>query len=166
MAIEKIIKQLNALIELHHSLLEISTNKTEIIKSGKIEELQQLLVKEQKHVQAITQMEERRIEAVRAWAEARQLDPEQITVTTIIEEYASGVEKKQLETVTVALAGLLMELRQQEDLNQQLTQQSLQFVQLSLNMLQPSINQLNYGNTAQSKNANTPKQRSVFDSKA
>ncbi|WP_066192263.1 MULTISPECIES: flagellar protein FlgN [Gracilibacillus] len=161
MPVQTIIKQLNKLIELHDSLIGISKQKTEIVKAGDTQSLQNLLIREQKHVQAINQIEERRIASVQAWAAAENMDPKTVTVADIIEEHAQGVEKIQLEEVTVALASQLMELRRQEDLNKQLIQQSLQFIQLSLDMMQPSITNMNYGNTTQSG----PK-RSVFDSKA
>ncbi len=129
-----------------------------------MDQLQELLKNEQKHVQAINQIEQKRLEAVQVWAQANNLNPTTITVSTIIEDYATGADQKELEEVTLTLAEQLMELRRQEDLNKQLTQQSLQFVQLSLDMMQPSIKNINYGKSKQ-QNASPPK-RSVFDSKA
>ncbi|MGN8647384.1 flagellar protein FlgN [Gracilibacillus sp. HCP3S3_G5_1] len=165
MSVQHIIQHLNKLIELHDSFLHVSKQKTEILKEGNTNALQSLLIKEQKHVQAINQIEKKRIDAVANWATDKNLDPETVTVSTIIEEYTTGADQQQLEEVTLRLAELLMELRRQEDLNKQLTQQSLQFVQLSIDMMQPSIKNMNYGNTQHQSKPSAPK-RSVFDSKA
>ncbi|GAE95065.1 hypothetical protein JCM21714_4273 [Gracilibacillus boraciitolerans JCM 21714] len=165
MSVQNIIKHLTKLIELHDSLLQVSQNKTEILKDNKIDALQKLLVQEQKHVQAINQIEQKRIDAVANWANENNLDPKAITVSTIIEDYTTGADQQQLEQVTLKLAEQLMDIRRQEDLNKQLTKQSLQFVQLSLDMMQPSIKNINYG---KSKNQSEPtaSKRSAFDSKA
>lgn len=165
MSVQPIIEQLNKMIELHDSLLHLSKQKTETLKEGDMDKLQVLLKKEQTHVKAIDQLEHKRQQAVEMWARMHQLEPAAVTVTAIIEEYAAGADKEQLEMVTLALAERLMELRRQEDLNKQLTEQSLQFVQLSLDMIQPSIKNMNYGKINQSS-ANPSLNRSVFDSKA
>ena len=165
MSVQLIIKQLNKMIELHGSLLQVSKQKTEILKEGDMDQLQELLKKEQTHVKAVNQLEQKRVEAVQEWATRHNLHPATITVTTIIEEYTTGADQQQLEDVTLRLAELLMELRRQEDLNKQLTEQSLQFVNLSLDMVQPSIKNMNYGKNNQTAKNQTPN-RSVFDSKA
>ncbi|SFM23816.1 FlgN protein [Gracilibacillus orientalis] len=165
MSVQPIIQHLNKLIELHDSLLRISKQKTEILKEGNTDALQKLMTKEQKHVQAINQIEQKRIDAVASWATKQNLDQKTVTVSTIIEEYTTGADQQQLEQVTLTLAEQLVELRRQEDLNKQLTQQSLQFVQLSLDMMQPSMKNMTYGNAKHQSKPSAPR-RSVFDSKA
>ncbi|MDX8044596.1 flagellar protein FlgN [Gracilibacillus sp. S3-1-1] len=167
MSVQPIINQLNKLIELHESLLHVSNQKTELLKEGDTTALQKLLVNEQRHIQAINQIEQKRIESVSDWAREHQVKEDTLTVSTIIEEHTTGAEKEQLEQATVQLAELLLSIRRQEDLNKQLTQQSLQFVQLSLDMVQPAMKNMNYGNSKHPVSSNTtaPK-RSVFDSKA
>ena len=146
MSMQPIITSLQQLLELHQSLLSISENKTEVLKKGDLEGLQQLLKTERKHVQAIKKIEAQ-------------------NVTALLELIDNDAEKKALEAVTTTLAEVLVELKQQEQLNQQLTQQSLQFVQLSMNMIAPTIQSINYSNKNKSTTDNTTK-RSVFDSKA
>ncbi|QGH34047.1 flagellar protein FlgN [Gracilibacillus salitolerans] len=165
MSVQSIIQHLNKLIELHDSLLHVSKQKTEVLKEGNTDVLQKLLIKEQKHVQAINQIEQKRIDAVTSWATEQKLEPTAVTVSTIIEDYTTGADQQQLKEVTLQLAEQLVELRRQEDLNKQLTQQSLQFVQLSLDMMQPSIKNMNYGNTKHQSKPSAPR-RSAFDSKA
>ena len=58
---------------------------------------------------------------------------------------------------------IIIELRQNEKLNHDLIQQSLQFVHLSLEMLQPQERNINYHKDDKKQTKTT---RSVFDSKA
>ncbi|MBU5594107.1 flagellar protein FlgN [Amphibacillus sp. MSJ-3] len=164
MSIIRILSPLKQLIQLHESLLQLSLLKTELLKKGDIEGIQKILKTEQKHIQAIKKFEKERLIAVDEWAEKHQLNDEEKTVTTILEHVSDDDERKQLEELSTELANLLVELKAQEGLNQQLTNQSLQFVQLNLDMISPTIEQVNYGNA---KNQNDPQsKRSVFDSKA
>ncbi|WP_117148967.1 MULTISPECIES: flagellar protein FlgN [Paraliobacillus] len=165
MSMQEINASLQQLLELHQSLYSISKSKTDVLKDGDTDELQQLLKKEKKHVQAVNQIEKRRLEQVSAWATSNQLDLEEPNVTSLLEVVEDTTEKQQLEDITTQLAEVLVNLKQQEQLNQQLTHQSLQFVQLSMNMIAPTIQSFNYGN--QNKlNSDKETKRSVFDSKA
>ncbi|GAA5415669.1 uncharacterized protein YvyG [Paraliobacillus ryukyuensis] len=160
MAIEHVIDSLKQLQQLHQNLLAISKDKTDVLKKGDIDGLQALLKQERKYVKAINQVEQARIDATKDWAKAQGLDPEEATATDMLKHMQDTETKNTLEELTTALANHLLELKQQEALNQQLTQQSLQFVQLSLDMISPTIENFNYGKQQQTN------KRSVFDSKA
>ncbi len=160
MPLQSIIQSLEQLTQLHQRLYSLSVQKTEILKKGDMDELQNLLKQEKKTAKAINQIEAGRLEQTTTWAKEHVLAQEKVTVTTML-EYLQGTESGQaLEQATTQLAEKLVALKQQETLNQELTQQSLQFVQLSLDMIAPTIDSFNYGNIQQ------PSKRSVFDSKA
>lgn len=152
------------LIELNKSLFQLSKRKTDKLKEGLIEQVQDLLSAEQKHIQAINKLEKSRLEAVRNWADHHQLSVETRTVTDILEHLSDPTEVEQLEKQATDLAEVLVDLKGQEYLNQQLTEQSMQFVQMNLAMLSPTIEQINYGKKHQQ--AGSGAKRSVFDSKA
>lgn len=59
MSAEKLINTLNKMVSLHRSLLELAKQKTEIIKKGDIEALSSILKDENKHVMAISKLEEK-----------------------------------------------------------------------------------------------------------
>lgn len=165
MTVQPIIKLLKQLIELHQRLLTVSNEKTDILKKGDFDSLRELLKKEQALVKNITQVEQKRMTELERWSTEKGLHVKDITVTTIIENHIEGPEKEELEKVTLELANTLHALRSQEDLNKQLTEQSMQFIQLSLNMMTPpQINNLNYGNKPQQAPSNY--KQSIFDSKA
>ncbi|MCP3028100.1 flagellar protein FlgN [Halobacillus sp. A5] len=161
-AIKQIIDYLERLKQLHESLLTLSKNKTEALKTNDIEELRACLNQERKHVSAIEMLEKKRIEAVNVWAAGEPgFEGKNPAVSDII-EWVDWSERKQLECVYESFILVLAELKQQEVLNGDLTRQSLQFVNMSLDLLQPTIENVNYGGTSQSSG---PK-RSVFDSQA
>ncbi|RDW15664.1 flagellar protein FlgN [Oceanobacillus chungangensis] len=163
MSVQTIIQSLERLVSVHEALLAISQEKTEIVKVGSIDKLQALLVKERKQIRLLEQVEAKRQESAEAWAKSRAIAVEQATITTMLETIEDAAEQEALADITTKLTNLITKLKQQEQLNQALLNQSMQFVQLSLDMLNPSINNLNYGNKSKDKGDTS---RSLFDSQA
>ncbi|WP_188454139.1 flagellar protein FlgN [Virgibacillus oceani] len=162
MSVQPIIQSLEKLVTLHESLLNVSQQKTQVMKEGSVEKLQPLLIKERKHVQALEQAEAKRQQDVDKWFAEQQISNEHATITAMLEVLANENERDELEKITVSLTEVITKLKGQEQLNQALINQSMQFVQLSLDMLNPSIKNMNYG---KKEDTDTIK-RSVFDSKA
>src|SRR5690625_4812282 len=129
MSIKPILTALDRLVQVHESLFQLSLEKTDLLKSGKIEEIQDILKAEQQHVQAIDKLEKKRIEAVEEWAGDQELAEDEKTVTAILEKLTDEKEREQLEEVSTKLAKTLVQLKAQEGLNHNLTEQSMQFVQ-------------------------------------
>ncbi|UFT98550.1 flagellar protein FlgN [Radiobacillus kanasensis] len=165
MTVQAIIESLSKLKQLHESLLSVSLQKTDAVKDGKTKALQSLLIQERKHVQAIEQVEAKRVSQTEAWAKKQGFPAEDVTVSFVMEHLEEGSEKEQMEQVTFVLASVLVKLKQQEHLNQDLIQQSLQFINLTLDMVQPTVKNINYGNNANKQPEQTAR-RSAFDSKA
>lgn len=161
MSLRSITVSLEKLTILHGSLLELSKQKSEVIKKGATDELQKLLVNERKHVQALEQAEAKRQEAVSEWLKHQDRLDAGASITEILESPIDPLEKQQLEDAAVQLTNKVMELKQQEQLNQSLIRQSMQFVELSLDLMKPTIQSFNYGG-----NKPAEPNRSVFDSKA
>ncbi|QAS53701.1 flagellar protein FlgN [Halobacillus litoralis] len=164
MTIDTIINHMERLKQLHESLHVLSKKKTEALKKNDTAAIQGLMTDERKHVQAIEKIEKQRIKDVDAWSANRNLPSEQPTISDLI-GLLEGEEKDQLQQAYDELILVLAELKQQEQLNSELTKQSLQFINLSLDMLQPSLQSMNYGNQNEQNSGQKPK-RSVFDSKA
>jgi flagellar biosynthesis/type III secretory pathway chaperone len=154
-----LIETLERLYKLHSSLYEISKKKTEVIKNGGIESLNGIMKEENKHVHAINQLEEARGKT------ARQICPE-IENPTVADclQRLSGSEQERLLAAGEKLAVLLVELKEQNDLNQQLLHHSLQFVHYSLNLLRPQPAAINYAPPTK-KTQNNPAP-GMFNSKA
>ncbi|WP_431019032.1 flagellar protein FlgN [Anoxybacillus sp. D401a] len=125
------------LLKLHRGLLQLAKQKTEAIKKSDIGALQDMMNKEQTYVMAIRQLESERM---RLLAHLRE---EERTVRC----YAKQLEETERATL-LQLAGDLSEtiaqLKQQNELNMQLLQQSLQFIHFTLDVIMPNEHDITY----------------------
>jgi flagellar biosynthesis/type III secretory pathway chaperone len=161
LSVQKIIESLDNLTGIHRQLIALSKEKTNVVKKGNVDHLQTILVKERKIVQQLDHAEESRQKEVEAWFSQKGISLE-ATITNLLEQIEAEAEKQRLEESVVRLTEAIVELKQQEQLNIALIQQSMQFVQLSIDLLSPSLKSLNYGKDNQQLGT----QRSLFDSKA
>ncbi|GAB0168886.1 flagellar protein FlgN [Lysinibacillus sp. CTST325] len=166
MSTEAICSTLTMLERMHKSLLELAIKKTEIITAGNIEALDQMLKDEQAHVAAIDKLEQQRQKQVTDYLEAKGFaSTDKATVADVIEAAEQQTEKETLSAVRNRLLQIINDLKKQNDLNQKLVFQSLQFVNFTLDALQPRPEQINYsGNEV--RGTNTVAKKSYFDSQA
>lgn len=162
MSVQSIIDKIRKLIAIHEQLLELSNEKTILVKEGNVEKLQPILVKERKVVQQLEQAEEERQKEVATWFANNGISTVEATVSSLLSQIENDAEQKMLEESAAQLTEVIVKLKQQEQLNMALIQQSMQFVQLSIDLLSPSLKNMNYGK----ENGPSDVNRSVFDSKA
>lgn len=116
-----------------------------------------------KYINKLAQAESKRQSKVNNWfIKNTQLQADR-TITNLLEMVVDEESKRELDKITITLIKSIAKLKQQEHLNIELIEQSMQFVQLYLNMLNPSFKNLNYSNSPARKSTND---RPVFDSKA
>jgi flagellar biosynthesis/type III secretory pathway chaperone len=156
LSVKLLIELLEKHVKLHKGLLELANQKTEALKKGDMEALSGIMKKEQKHIAAINQVERERIQVVEAMVSGE----DERTLTTCISQ-TEGTERAILEKLRDDLTAVISELKNINLLNQQLTQQSLQFVNVMLDMLMPQPPEMNYGAPNKATTG-----RSLFDSKA
>ncbi|HZG59672.1 MAG TPA: flagellar protein FlgN [Anoxybacillus sp.] len=156
MSAKLLIKLLEKHVKLHKGLLELANKKTEVLKKGDMEALSGIMKEEQKYIAAINQVDRERIQVV----EAMVSESNERTLTTCISQ-TEGTERAMLEKLRDDLIAVVSELKNINLLNQQLTQQSLQFVTVMLDTLMPQPPEMNYGAPNKATTG-----RSLFDSKA
>lgn len=142
-----LIQTLDKLVKLHLSLHEVTKNKTEIIKVGDMEALQQIMKDEQAHIMSIQKLEEARMTISKRIA-PQYAEP---TVTDCI-QFINQDDAKQVSEIAQHLKDIIMDLKETNTLNQQLLMQSMQFVNVSLNLLKPTPKSINYGKLAGGNN--------------
>lgn len=156
MTFAELISLLEKQVKLHKSLYQLALKKTEALKKHDVETLTALMKDEQKHILAIQQLEHNRMNMMRQWGKG-----DDFTMTHCI-EMAAEPERSTLSHLYDQLAKLLVHIKQANELNQQLTEQSLQFIYLTLDMIAPQTQPITY-----SKNTyEEPLDRSMFESKA
>lgn len=165
MSITTILTTLDNLEKLHSSLLRLAYDKTAHIKSGDMEALDQLIKDEQAHLAAISQMDVGRQTAVVEYLTNQgQSVPLHPTVADVL-KVATSVDRTKLEEARDRLLHAIHDLKWQNDLNQKLTYQSLQFVNLSLDMVRPRPESVNYSKT-EIEGQRQSKEQTTFDTNA
>ncbi|GLB60194.1 flagellar protein FlgN [Cytobacillus sp. NCCP-133] len=164
MSAEKMIKTLQNLLLLYKSLNQIALKKTEVIKKGNADSLNVLINEEQKHITGITKWEKLLMDDAKQFLLKKGMTVETPSLSDSI-MHSSIEEKQTLIDLKNDLTGQVNLLKQQNNLNQQLLEQSLQFVNMSLDMLLPAIDSFNYEPPNHLQDLSEDK-RSIFDSKA
>lgn len=154
MSISSIITTLEKLATLHDYLYELTVRKAEVVKSNSLEDLQELTQEEKKFIKAINQLEQQRA--------ALSGDK---TVSELSEE-ANAAEREILLQLKERLTGTIQRIQQQNELNQQLLNHSLQFITVTMNTLTQEPSAVTYEKGANIKKNTTAPTRSMFDSKA
>lgn len=162
MSIQKMTSVIDELYQAHEILLKLTQQKTTFIKDGELDKLTSLLTQERKAIRLIEKLEDKRSNEIVELKQQNILSEETTTITEILQTLPENEEAKRLEKSATRLTQAIVEIRDQEQLNQTLLKQSMQFVQLSLNMMNPSIENMNYNQ----KQEETIIDRSAFDSKA
>ncbi|WP_017756449.1 flagellar protein FlgN [Calidifontibacillus oryziterrae] len=164
MSTERITKPLENLLLLHKSLYQLAKQKTEMIKTGDIEAIRSLIKDETRHIQAIKKFETEVMNNTKEYLEQKGYTSSEFTLNDCI-NLLNETDKTKLTQLKTALENQITELKFQNDLNQQMLEQSLQFVNLSLDIIMPDIDSFNYDRPGQNQQAGQ-EGRSVFDSKA
>lgn len=159
-----IIQLLNDLTILYKNLNEMAKEKTEIVKNNDIEVLQKLIKVENKHIRDIRKLEGNLFKEAEAFLQGKGVSAEKATISMVIEK-AEEDEKAILIQGKNTLENELYELKKQNDLNQQLLEQSLQFVEMSLDLLMPDIDAYNYDPSDITEQERERPNLSIFDSK-
>lgn len=155
MTFTELVSLLEKQVKLHKSLYQLALKKTEALKKQDIDTLTALMNDEQKHIFAIQQLENNRLRLLQHHGLM------EATMTSCIER-AEEPERSRLAELYDELSSIISSMKQANDVNRQLTEQSLQFIYLTLDMLMPQTQPITY-----SKNTyEEPLDRSMFESKA
>lgn len=154
---ETVMEILTKELALYRDLNALVKKQTDIIKEGDIQGLNEILKEQQKYITSITGLEEQRQQ------ELSKVVPGKLPLPTISEciDMAPVEEKGRLKELYQELTALLQKIRVTNDLNQQLLEQSMAFVDFSLNLLRPQQEQLNYGPPQQKQQVRDT--RSIFN---
>jgi len=125
---ERFTECLQSLLVEHQALLELAERKREILIRGPIKELTTVVAHETSHVNRVRVLEEE-----------RQRMFSSLTLGLSMKEWIEQLEEKQdrdqLEKLRAELKTVLFQLKQANDLNQQLIQQSQAYIQHNMELL-------------------------------
>jgi flagellar biosynthesis/type III secretory pathway chaperone len=143
---------LERLFKSHEELLALGERTTEVLKLGDMKALDALLKEEDLQVKKLQIIEKERLKKFA-----------NVTLGDVLEQ-ATGEEKARLEHLQKQLLEVFEDLKSRNALNQELLEQSLQYVNMSLSMFQPVNEPATYSNSK--SNPYNTNSASLFDSKA
>lgn len=166
MSIQALLETMERLQESHESLLELAQDKTQIIVSNNLEQLNLMVNKESKWIRVISEANQQRILLINSYLISRGYNPNPlITVGDLIKVIFNAQEKQALMQAQQKLLATVMQLKSVNNFNQELIEQSLSFINYTVDLvlgapeddvIYQNPNQQTYGT----------KRLSVFDTKA
>ncbi|WP_141604117.1 flagellar protein FlgN [Terrilactibacillus laevilacticus] len=144
---------IESLIDVHDQLYALAVNKLEAIKIGDHHAVNELVIQEKPLIESLARLESQREQLIKQSAleinmGERVSFSEWITLVSMNEE-----DKAMWDALHLRLAESVFNLKQANDLNQEMLRQSLQWIRLNLNLLQKKPKFSNY---------NKPSRRSAY----
>jgi flagellar biosynthesis/type III secretory pathway chaperone len=132
---ERLYELLDNLIQLHKALYTLAQQKKEVLIKGDVDELVAITRKEQQLVKGITAAETARQQVVQELSAEKGFVLQEGRLAELIKLTTSAEEKQRLSSYREELIRLVTQLQQANELNQQLLNQSLSYVNTMLDLL-------------------------------
>lgn len=136
MAIQQLVHTLGELVAAHQEMLKSGYAKKEAIMNNEVDTLIQIMNHESRIIKQIASLEDQRISDCHVFLQEKGIKSMlNLTITELSRLVFEPDEKASLLQVQAALSQTLQELKTLNDLNQQLIEQSLAFVNYSLDLI-------------------------------
>jgi len=129
---------LENLTHLHRALCTLAMKKKDVLIRNEVDQLVAITQQEQKLIKAVAAAEEARLEAVRALYAEKGMTSGDGTLADLIKLITAAEDKARLTHYRNELIRIVSELREANELNQQLLEQSLSFVNRTLDLITDS----------------------------
>jgi flagellar biosynthesis/type III secretory pathway chaperone len=159
--IQEIVSKIEEMIDVHQTLNQLATEKTDAVVNGDIKSLDRIVNREEVETLRLTQLEDERVKLVQVYTKEH---GGETTFTALIEN-APEEERERLTELQSKLAENVFMLKHQNDLNQDLIKQSLDWIQVNQKLLDPRKMPANYNNPRTGQKQEKPS-ISQFDSRA
>lgn len=164
-------KEVNAIIDIlkkehdcYKDMLELSKSKKKVIIEGKVAELDKMVKLEQNMIVTIGQLERNREEAAARLGNVLGISSAQLTISEMMKVLQPEL-KAGLEDVQEKLRKTLSELKDVNDVNGQLLEQSLEYIDYSINLISGTGMETGSLYEDMGKNRNKQSKKNIFDTK-
>lgn len=162
--IDKFCEILSDQLLLHEKLLAIGKEKKQVLIDGTLPELEKIIKQEHELIQKTRFLEKDRHLMITQLAEKLNVGVEKLSVSFLIEAVKEQREKDRLIKLKENLETVIQELSDINQLNSQLLQQSLEYIQTTMEAITEDPDQeMVYSNPSKSS---LKKSKSVFDAKS
>lgn len=158
---EAIVQIIEEMVAIHRTLNALAKEKTDAVIKGDFKTLDRIINREEAETARLSQLEQKRMRLVE---EATGLPGERATFSALIEA-APEEERERLRDLQKALAHEVFHLKAQNDLNQDLLKQSLEWVELNQKLFMPALKSPTYTHPRAEKETDIPT-LSRFDTRA
>ncbi|MGO4888796.1 flagellar protein FlgN [Anaerobacillus sp. MEB173] len=163
MSSKQMVGVLEGMIKLHCTLYELAVEKTDVVMKGDIQALNEIVKKEAETVKQVMRLNAERNKLMYAFKKDKGWTTEDVTLQDFIA--ATGEEEQpKLSELQQNLVQEIEQLKQRNELNQQLLEDSLRFVNLSLDLVMPDEEAIHYRHPTK-KGYDSQQGYSLFDSK-
>ncbi|OXM86366.1 flagellar protein FlgN [Paenibacillus rigui] len=136
MAFQALTQTMTALTDVHMTLLELAEQKKQVLIRNDVEQLMQIVSKENKLVKQIGELDLQRIEAIGQFMIEKGYKPNpKVTVSDLTKIIFNVDDKKTLVGLQRQLLAAIRKLKEVNQVNQQLIMQSLQFIEYSIDII-------------------------------
>lgn len=151
-------------LKAYEEMLELTTKKTDIIISGRINDLDSITHMENSLILRLGQFEDTREKVVKNIQKQFGME-EDTTLTDILNSIDNTDKVKQdIDKITKKLSKVLDSLKGKNNLNSLLIKDTLEYIELNINLLTSASDQGTYNNKVQKEQ--TSQNISLFDTKA
>ncbi|MDT8858790.1 flagellar protein FlgN [Alkalihalobacillus sp. MEB130] len=164
MSAKAIAQLMERLIEIHEGLIDLAVKKVEPIKKGDMPVLEKLIREESKLARQLQTTEMLRAKVVRTFLLEKGEAKEGATLSDV-KKHVEEAEQTKFDELQKILITHVIKLKQQNELNQALIEESLRFVNLSLDLMIPHKEDISY-NPKDRDDQPMEGGHSLFDSKA
>lgn len=136
MSFDALMQTMTALNDVHNTLLELAEQKKHVLIHNQVEQLMQIVTKENKLLKKIGELDQHRIDAIGAYMIEKGFKPNpKVTVNDLTKIIFNLEDKQTLIESQKQLVVTIRKLREVNALNQQLLEQSLRYINYSLDLL-------------------------------
>lgn len=160
---------LDVLEEIYQSqleIVEIAEHKKEALINSDLEELSKLIKQESSWIKKISKLEEERVSTIKLYFKDKDAEPDNLTITQLIDYVKSPIEKNKLIDINQRLTKTLNDIEQLNELNTQLIEQSLEFISNTINLITEESRQSYTYSKPTNKQINSSARSGVIDKKA
>jgi len=165
-ALKPMVAVLSAMLREHEALLDAAKRKKTALIGNDNAGLNGIVKQEVEHLHRIEKLEGERQGMSKLLAARLGLPVPELTVTKMSAIAGTPEEREEILRLSNALTAVIGELKERNELNKQLIEQSLDFVRGSIELLTESPQVPTYGDTGDTHAAYGNKRTSFFDSKA
>lgn len=165
--VQELIQIFQAMTVVHERFNEQALKKAEVIKKGDIAGLEQVMKDESPLIQQLGKLENTRQHLIQQWLEEKGLVKENVTMEQLIPLFPER-DREELNEWQQRLVIEIQKLKEQNELNNQLLEDSLRFVNLSLDEMHPQNQFSSYSGSGKNDDDHDDYDqgnRSLFDSK-